>query len=262
VDVTLLLVALHGGAAVTCALLTAFGAGAFLVPLVLDPSLVRHGAVWQLVTYPWVHPPGSLLWLALELYFFFRFGREVERFVGRKMFALLYAGLALIPALMLVGASWWLPSVFRTSEAGSGGLHFSMFLAFAILYPGVESFFRITMQTLCFILLGIYSLMLLAGHDWGQLLLLWSGAVTAYGLMRWIGVGARFGFVEAWFEERRMEKLQRERKFKVVKQQEVEQSLDSLLDKISRSGMNSLTKAERAALEKARAELLKKEKAR
>jgi hypothetical protein len=115
---------------------------------------------------------------------------------------------------------------------------------------------------MAWILLTIYSLMLMAQREWGQMLLLWSGAGLAYVTMRWIGVGGGFDFISVWLEKRHLEKLQRERQFKVVQQQEVEQSMDALLEKISKNGINSLTKHERASLERARAELLKKEKSR
>jgi hypothetical protein len=44
-------------------------------------------------------------------------------------------------------------------------------------------------------------------------------------------------------------------------QEEGDVEIDALLDKIAKSGLNSLSKAERAKLERARQELLKKEQA-
>ena len=49
--------------------------------------MLHAGRFWQLVTYAFVHPPSGLLWFAIEMYMLFAFGREVERFIGRRAFS-------------------------------------------------------------------------------------------------------------------------------------------------------------------------------
>ena len=46
------------------------------------------GQVWRLMTYAFIHPPlgSALLWFAIEMYMLFVFGREVERFIGRRAY--------------------------------------------------------------------------------------------------------------------------------------------------------------------------------
>src|ERR1700747_2222760 len=92
VDVTTMLVGLHVAAAILTAVLVAFGTGSFLAYLQLDRGAVWSGQVWRLFTYAFVHAPtpSGLLWFAVEMYMLFIFGREVERFVGRRAFIVLY----------------------------------------------------------------------------------------------------------------------------------------------------------------------------
>ena len=86
VDITTILVGVH----VACAILTAFvfaiGDGGVLNYAMFDSAQVWHGQIWRLATYAFIHPPSgyALLWFAIEMYMLFFFGREVERFVGRR----------------------------------------------------------------------------------------------------------------------------------------------------------------------------------
>src|SRR6476659_8087341 len=93
VHVSTLLVAVHSLIMViTCFLMMAFGTNAFLHLFVFDSAQVLGmGRVWQIATYAFVHAPSGLLWFAVEMYMLFIFGREVERFIGRNAFIILYA---------------------------------------------------------------------------------------------------------------------------------------------------------------------------
>ena len=69
-----------------------FGGAGILDIWSFDSAQVwQRGEVWQIVTYAFVHAPsGALLWFAVEMYMLFVFGREVERFIGRRAFIILY----------------------------------------------------------------------------------------------------------------------------------------------------------------------------
>ena len=62
-----------------------------------------------------------------------------------------------------------------------------------------------------------------------------------------------------WLESRRSERLARRHQIKVVREQQHADSIDAVLEKISRHGVGSLTSAERATLERARTQLLKRD---
>src|SRR5437764_3323778 len=140
VEVTTILVGLHVACAVLAAILIAFGAGSMLAYLQFDTAAVWSGGqAWRLFTYAFVHAPSALLWFAVEMYMLFAFGREVERFIGRRAFIVLYAVLLLAPTVLLT--VWGLGQ--RTGLAGSAPLHFAIFIGFAAIYPNVEMLLRI-----------------------------------------------------------------------------------------------------------------------
>ena len=250
IHATTLLVILHSAAVVVATFTQSFGGGFFLRDLAFSSEAVlREGKIWQLVTYPFVNEL-SLLFI-LEMLTLFWFGRDVERFVGRRVFLGLYGALILLPALFLTAAGLSIPQAW----AGSGMLHFSIFLAFATIYPDVELFFfRILAKWVAWVLLALYSLLFIRDHAWMLLGALgFSAGIAHYG-MRLIGVGGGLDWWENWQEERRAARLAKERNFKIVR----ESSVDAVLEKISKHGIGSLTATERETLEKERAHLLKK----
>ena len=85
------------------------------------------------------------------MYMLFVFGREVERFIGRKAFVILYALLLVrTDCFLTVGGLWT-----RLGLAGSGALHFGIFIAFAAIYPSVEMFLRIQAKWVALVLAAI-----------------------------------------------------------------------------------------------------------
>src|SRR5438552_1029475 len=131
VDVTTMLVGVHVAAAILAAIFVAFGAGWILAYLQFDSGAVWSGVqLWRLFTYAFVHAPSGLLWFAIEMYLLFVFGREVERFVGRRAYIALYLVLLITPAALLTIWGLWQHSAL----AGSPALHFGIFVAFYTIY--------------------------------------------------------------------------------------------------------------------------------
>lgn len=263
VHVTTLLVAVHVALTIAACFLAAFGGGALLSVLTFDSAqVISLGRIWQILTYAFVHVPysaGALFWFAIEMLLLFWFGREVERSLGRKPFMALYALLLLVPPLFLTISGLWT----RLGIAGSAELHFGIFIAFAAMYPGVEMFmFRIPVKWLALGLVAIGTLAAMASHDWARMIVLLATTATAFLFVQMRGAGPELG----WLTNLR-ERLQPKPKFKVVPRpssrrvvepEDVYVSIDPLLEKISKSGINSLTASERRALDRARNQLLKK----
>jgi hypothetical protein len=259
VDVTTLLVAAH----IICLVLTCFaialGGGGFINWLGFDSAQVLHsGAVHQILTYAFIHPPSAIIWFAVEMYLLFTFGREVERFLGRRAFLALYALLLIVPSLALV--LWGLGE--RVGLAGSQALHFGIFVSFAAIYPNTELFVRLNTKWVAVVLAAAYTLQLLAYRVWSEMAVLWLSIAIAFLFVRMRGAGPE---LEWWTGLK--EKLQPKPKFhvvprasprRVVEPEDVYDSIDPLLDKISKSGINSLTPSERRTLDRARNQLLKK----
>ncbi len=246
---------------VATALLMAFGGGAVLVALTYSSeSVLNDYTIWQFVTYPFINDPRGVIWFLVGLYFLFVFGREVEKFLGRKAFIYLYLALLLAAPLVLTAAGALGHDSFYS---GASAIHFGIFIAFVVIYPSAEIFFGFQAKWVALVLLGINSVQYLPGNQWAELGVLWVACGCAYGMMRLRGVSG-FGMpFETW--EMKPEKPEKPVKRKSAKRtkdadDDPYASIDPLLDKISKQGIASLTKRERERLEKAREALLDREK--
>jgi membrane associated rhomboid family serine protease len=265
-----LLVVFHIVAFVVCAIISSYTGGVALISaLGLNVPEVWHGQVWRLASYiafdPAFFQQRSLwfLWSILILYFC---GREVEQFVGRRAYLTLYAALVLIPAVLLCLAG----PLLGLLEFGPGGLPhlncaeaiFGVFIAFATIYPGAMPSMWITIPVwvIAWIFFGLNSLLDFVAHDYPSIFLLWASSGVAYLGMRWVGAGRGLNWLTDWWETRRAEKLARRHQFKVLTERKSNESIDAILDKISRHGVNSLNASERAALERARTKLLDRDR--
>ena len=99
-------------------------------------------------------------------------------------------------------------------------------------------------------------------RDWSGMAVLWVSIAATFLFVRMRGVGPQLD----WWSDL-TSRLQPKPKFhvvprstprRVVEPENVHESIDPVLDKISKSGINSLTASERQALDRARNRLLKK----
>ena len=241
--------------------LFAIGASA-IRPLVLNTDDVLHyGQIWRLFSYIIFLPLDS--WSAINFIFamgfLYFFGRQVEEFTGRKTYAILYVTLVLLPAVLLclIGLGW--PQAFL---GGGYGTIFGVFVAFATLYPGAEFcvwFVTLTAKGWAYVLLGVLTLANLVQHDTIGLGGLWLDAAIGYFGMRFIGAGRGFEWLTDWIDERQARRLAHKHNIKVLEDKKATDSIDAILEKISKQGVGSLDSRERDALERARTDLLKRD---
>jgi hypothetical protein len=259
IHVTMLLVMVHVACMILSCFLLAFGLAGVLGVLTFDSAqVISSGHFWQIATYAFVHSPSSIIWFAIEMYMLFAFGREVERFIGRRAFVALYLLLLLAPTMLLSIWGLWQP----TRLAGSATIHFAIFIAFAAIYPNVELFLRVLAKWVALIFVAAYSLQLLAYHGWAELAVLWISVGLAYGFIQLRGAGPELAWLTDWAARFRSKRSLRvvppPETRRVVEPEDIYDSIDPLLDKISKSGIASLTASERRALDRARTRLLKK----
>ncbi|MFZ5987122.1 MAG: hypothetical protein ACOYWZ_08350, partial [Bacillota bacterium] len=101
----------------------------FVKFLVLEPSLVLKGEVWRLVSYIFIPPGGSPIFILFILYFYYMIGTGLEHEWGSFRFNIYY----------LVGMIGTTAAAFiANSAATSMYLNLSLFLAFAYIYPNYE----------------------------------------------------------------------------------------------------------------------------
>ena len=251
-----LLVIVHVVTMIAATLLRATGAGGLIRSLAFSSDEVfQRFALWQYFTYAFVNSPS--IWFAIEMVMLFQFGREVERSLGRRAFLLMYGLLLVVTPLVLSVVGLFQP----TESVGSGGLHFAVFIAFATVYPTAAIFFNIQARWIALILLAIYSLQALAFHQWTGLLTLWAGAGLAWAFIQHHRGHFTLPELRLWKKKPRFQVVRSEPARRAAPREDAPPSdLDTLLDKIAKSGMASLTAQERARLEAAREELLKRDR--
>lgn len=96
--------------------------------LMLIPSLVLKGEVWRLVTYIFIPPQSSIIFIIFALYFYYMIGNTLEREWGSFKLTVYY----------LIGMIGTTIAAFFTGASSSTYLNLSLFLAFAYLYPNFE----------------------------------------------------------------------------------------------------------------------------
>ncbi len=274
VHVTTLLVILHSFSLVACCLIYGLtGTNPWMAMMFSSEAVLRHWKLWQVVTYVFVQTPS--LWFVVNMFFLFMWGREVERFFGRKTFIALYAGLvAVTPVVLLThGLLSGLDQV--AVFPGANSVHFGVFLIFATIYPGVQFFFGIPCKWIAYALVAIAALQCFAFRLVNDGLILAGTVAAAYYGARYASMGSEAFAVLGSFREMLPRKksaaaprvqvrvrraLDSQSGGDPHRSSDVHDSIDPLLDKISKHGLGSLTHSERAVLEKARVSLLRKDR--
>jgi len=232
--------------------------------LMFASGLVRQGEIWRIFTWPIPNPPTSV-WVVLTLVFFWFFGHRVEDQIGRKRYTWLILAMTVIPAAIasLVNLTGDLSFAY-----GVGFLGVGLLVVFALDNPGAMFFFNIPAWIIALVIVGIDVLQRVADRQWNQLLL--EVLVLVVGL-----VGVRqCGMVEVlhWIPrlgggapKRKAVSSGRPKRTKPVAatpssvitgpwgspsgQSSTDQiELDMLLDKISATGMTSLSRQEKQRL--------------
>ena len=267
-----LLVAAHSLTMIVCALLLSAGHGAWLDLFAYSSAGVAQWQVWRLFTYAFVATPD--IWFLFQMLMLYYFGREVENGLGWKRFAILYGGLILLGPLLLQAFGYAGVPQFAI---GAQDVDFAIFAAFVAMHPGAQFFFGMAARWVFVALLSISSLQYLAAHQPPRVLVLISSSLLAFMLMR------RAGFEEPLFGWGFQWSLPSFKKpdpgFSVVQGGishssssapakgavppspliDPEMEMDRLLEKISSKGMESLSRDERSALERARRAILQRE---
>jgi membrane associated rhomboid family serine protease len=88
---------------------------------------------WQLITYAFLHDPGNVLHVFLNMFALYMFGRTLESYWGAKRFLLYYLICALSAGITQLVVTAHLPEAGST--IGASGSVFGVLLAFAWFFP-------------------------------------------------------------------------------------------------------------------------------
>ena len=94
-----LIVLVYSVSMVLTALLGLAGGAGWLTGLIFDSGRVLQGDIWRIFTYGLVNHPS--LWFVIDMYMLAIFGRELERFFGRKTFLRFFACLYLLSPVLV-----------------------------------------------------------------------------------------------------------------------------------------------------------------
>lgn len=96
--------------------------------LYFSPALVMRGQIWRLITFIFIPPNSSILWILFALYFYYFVGSSLENAWGSFRFNIYY----------LVGMLGSILAGFITGGATNSFLNLSLFFAFAAVYPNMQ----------------------------------------------------------------------------------------------------------------------------
>jgi hypothetical protein len=235
-----------------------------LEPLWLLPDKVLDGQIWRLITWPVANEPD--LWTVITIAIFWYFGREIEGLLGRNRFAWFLVILTVVPGI--VGTLLDLP------QAGIRPLEFAVFLVFVAEYPFARFFFGIPAWAIGAVLVGLEVLQLIGLRNEQGIVFLFVSIATAAVAARSFGLAASLPWIpriplpgSRTGAKRRTTKTTRAsrstgrtvvdgpwsspaapRPAPSPSNVAAQVELDDLLDKISATGMDSLTPAEKRRL--------------
>jgi len=218
--------------------------GQFVQIFGLSVSGVRHGWLWQFLSYAFLH--GGLLHLLLNMLGLYFLGPELERHMGSRTFVLMVLFCA-----VLGGIGWFaLQYPYEGICVGASAGIFGLIGAFAGLFPRRELtlliFFVLPVTMPAWLLAVLFGLL--------QLAYLFEPGASGIAYAAHLAGGiAGFIFVKVFFRgyEGRFTGLKMER-FKQPRNTEPSRDeINAILDKISQNGIHSLSTRERAILQKA-----------
>jgi len=224
--------------------------------LALSGDGIRHGFIWQPITYMFLH--GGIWHILINLFILWFFGREVEYFIGPRSFTRLYFGAG------LAGAALWLAFNFHSpaSVIGASAAVLGCVIAFATLFPNRDItllvFFvlPVTMKAkyLALIAIALDVFPLLERTDTGVAHIAHiGGAALGYLYIKQLGYGQTPRWL-LWLQDisARLKPRRRPPPRDLSPEEYMREQVDPILDKIAREGMHSLTRHERKILESAK----------
>ena len=220
-----------------------------LTKLALIPSMITSGQLWRIVSWPLANGlDQQLLWVIISIAVLWYFGSRLEEQVGRTKFAWFLTLIIVIPGL--VGTALDLP------QAGVHTVQLVVLLTFIAEYPNVRFFFGIPAWVLGAVYVAAEVLQLAGDRNGRHLLFfivsLLVGALAARG----VGMLEAYPWIPKIGVPHRRRRPKQSRRPAVVAGpwagtttvSVAQGELDELLDKISATGMSSLSKAEKERL--------------
>ena len=245
-----------------CATLIKINVGTYLLFWLLRPGSlygllalslggIRHGYLWQPVTYMFLH--GGFTHLLFNMFTLFFLGPETERAMGSKHFLAMYLLSGLLGGL---GWLWLSPQPYALCVGASGAIY-GVLAAFATLYPRR----RLTLLVFFVFPVSLLAWQLVAGMAFIEFVLANNDPTSGIAHTAHLaGAFAGFLYIDQLFESTLLRRLWARARDYVAQRPHAPRAappppdqgeVDRILDKISAQGIQSLTQAERQTLHRA-----------
>jgi membrane associated rhomboid family serine protease len=243
---------------------------------------LRHGRVWQLLTFQFLHSapmPFHVLFNCLALYFF---GRTVEATLGSRRFLALYLLSGVLGGTLQVLTTVALPNHHDVSVVGASAGVCGMIAIFCALYPMRELtawlyFFPVTIRARYFLwfVMGFSIYGTIVPFDYVAHAAHLGGILTGLAYVRWFHDSEplpRFTRLTGFWRRLRLRRSRPIVKVRFPRGSDeqpsaepgdlgatdfISKEVDPILEKISAHGIHSLTDRERKILEAARSKMEK-----
>lgn len=234
--------------------------------LVLVADDVRRAQIWRLVTWPLANRPD--IWTVLMLAMLWYFGRELERMIGRNRYLSLLIYVTVVPGIVA--------TIVGVDVAGARAIEICVFCLFCAELPSVRFWGGIPAWVFAAVIVGVEMLQLVGLRRGSEIIVLVASLATAAVVGRSFGLLGAYPWIPSLALGQRRPRPSKQRRAArrpdstgtVVSGPwqaapagltEAEQAeLDSLLDKTSAGGLDSLSRSEKTRLN----ELSKKLRAR
>jgi hypothetical protein len=245
--------------------------------LVFVPALVRDFELWRLFTWPFATEPD--IWPLLGIVFFWLFGQQLESLFGRGKFLAWVVTMTLAPAFILTFLGPLSNSIDFMSQFGLQNLFLGGIWVYAATYPGVKWFEVIPLWALAAVFTVLNLLQFTGTDQTGQTIFLLVSVGVALVAGRSLGLATGWPIPHLPLDGSAPKKPKSSKPAKSSKSKKPPKSsasnskvvegpwknapapvppsgpspadqveLDSLLDKIGATGMDSLTNDEKKRL--------------
>lgn len=246
-DVTLVLVLIHGCVLLFVAFATSMASGSvaplgqgLLASWLFNTETFRFSEPLSLFLYPFRHDIRSEhFFFIIEMILLFVCGRQLENLIGRKLYVSYHAFLIILPPLVLLGLS----NVFAQSFSLNSSFYYTMAvcLSYLIVAPKLRRAEGKQLLAMTWFVVAFCAVFFLAQGDWPRLAYLSVTLFTSLLFLEATGFGLSAGLTYRFKNYAQLESQPLESKLDV----------DTVLEKISSSGLDSLTDQERDLLAKA-----------
>ena len=237
--------------------------GHTLEKLALNTNGLRHGYIWELITFQFLH--AGFGHLAANLLGVWMFGRVIEAWFGKKSFLLIYFASGVAGGLLQALLGFLSPEKFGGALVGASAGVCGIFAAFAMFAPDAEVWLWFVLPVrarwlyLISVVIAVVFAIVPSGSNVAHAAHL-GGLLAGAAWVRW-----------KYFHQKRddIKEIRPKPKFEVVKlaakkmmthaapeefppEEFISREVDPILDKISAHGIHSLTDRERQILDGAR----------